>query len=87
MPLANQKLAKTFLTNLGVIELFCSFRLVLEEKTGKEVPESSRLEFLDEILANNFALSDAADNMCTFGNFRKPFTMITSLSELYFRFT
>ena len=28
----------------------------------KEVPESSRLEFLQEFLANNFALSDAEDN-------------------------
>ena len=34
----------TFLTIFGVIEILCSFRLVLEEKTGKEIPESSRLE-------------------------------------------
>ena len=27
----------TFLTILGVIELLCSFRLVLEGKTGKEI--------------------------------------------------
>ena len=39
-----------------------SFRLVLEGKTGKEIPESSRLEFLEKFLANNFALSDAEDN-------------------------
>ena len=32
----------TFLTFLGVTEI-CSFRLVLEGKTGKEIPESSRL--------------------------------------------
>ena len=51
----------TFLTILGVIEI-CSFRLVLEGKTGKEIPESSRLEFLDKFLANNFALSEAEDN-------------------------
>ena len=37
----------TFLTILGVIEILCSFRLVLEGKTGKETPESSRLEFLE----------------------------------------
>ena len=40
----------------------CSFRLVLEGKTGKEIPESSRFEFLGKLLANNFALSDAEDN-------------------------
>ena len=36
--------------------------LVLEGKTGKEIPESSRLEFLEKFSANNFALSDAEDN-------------------------
>ena len=29
---------------------------------GKEIPESSWLEFLEKFLANNFALSDAEDN-------------------------
>ena len=118
----------TFLTILGVMDILCSFRLVLEEKTGKEIPESSRLEFLEKLLANNFALSDAEDNtsgplnrggiasfifvgntisnpskvlrakflgtdglfcfskVCKFGSFKNPFAMITSLSELYFRF-
>ena len=52
----------TFLTVLGVTEILCSFRLVLEEKTGKETLESSRLEFLEKFLANNFALSDTEDN-------------------------
>ena len=52
----------TFLTILGVTEILCSFRLVLERKTGKEMPKSSRLEFLEKSLANNFALSDAQDN-------------------------
>ena len=52
----------TFLITLGVTEILCSFRLVLEGKTGKEIPESSRLEFLERFLANNFALSDAEDN-------------------------
>ena len=51
----------TFLIILGVTEI-CSFRLVLEGKTGKEIPESSRLEFLEKFSANNFALSDAEDN-------------------------
>ena len=44
-----------FLPILGVTEILCSFRLVLEEKTGKELPESS----LEEFSANNCALSDA----------------------------
>ena len=51
----------TFLTILRVTEILCSFRLVLEGKTGKEMPESSRLEFLEKFSANNFALSDAED--------------------------
>ena len=52
----------TFLTILGVMDILCSFRLVLEGKTGKEIPESSRFEFLEKFLSNNFALSDAEDN-------------------------
>ena len=52
----------TFLTILGVTEILCSFRLVLEGKTGKGIPKSSRLEFLEKFSANNFALSDAEDN-------------------------
>ena len=50
-----------FLTFLRVTEM-CSFRLVLERKTGKDILESSRLEFLEKFLANNFAWSDAEDN-------------------------
>ena len=42
------KFIMTFLTILGVIETLCSFRLVLKGKTGKEIPESSRLEFLEK---------------------------------------
>ena len=52
----------TYLTILGVMEILCSFRLVVEGKTGKEIPESSRFEFLEKFLANNFALSNAEDN-------------------------
>ena len=47
---------------MGVTEILCSFRLVLEGKTGKEIPKSSGLEFLEKFSANNFALSDAEDN-------------------------
>ena len=49
----------TFLTILRVTEI-CSFRLVPEEKTSKEVPESSK--FLEKFSENNFALSDAEGN-------------------------
>ena len=52
----------TFLTILGVIEVLCSFKLVLEEKSGREIPESSRLEFSERFSANNFVLSDAENN-------------------------
>ena len=61
MSLTNQD-SLTFLTILGVTEILCSFKLVLEGKTGKEIPESSKLEFLEKFSANNFALSDAEDN-------------------------
>ena len=40
----------TFLTILGVTEILYSFRLVLEEKTGEGINESSRLEFLEKLL-------------------------------------
>ena len=52
----------TFLTILGVTEISCSFRLLLEGKTGKEICESSRLEFSGKFSASKFALSDAEDN-------------------------
>ena len=54
-------LVMTFFTNLGVTGILCSFRIVLEGKTYKEIPESSRLEFLEMFLANNFALSDVEE--------------------------
>ena len=38
----------TFFSNLEVICILCSFRLVLEGKAVKEIPESSRLEFLEK---------------------------------------
>ena len=48
----------TFLTILGVTEIFCSFKLVLvEEKTDKEIPQSSRLDFAEKFSGNYFALS------------------------------
>ena len=53
---------KTFLTILGVTEILCGLRLVLERKPGKEIPESSRLELFEKFSANDFALSDAEEN-------------------------
>ena len=53
----------TFLFILEVTEILCSFRLVLEGKTDKEIPKSSRLEFLEKFLANNLALTDVEDNI------------------------
>ena len=60
--MANQGPVMTFLSNLEVIGILCSFRLVLLEKTGRETPESSRLDFLEKISANNLALLDAEEN-------------------------
>ena len=40
------RLVMTFLTNLRVTEILCSFRLVIEGKTGKKISKSTRLEFL-----------------------------------------
>ena len=56
------RLVMTFSTNLGVTEILCSFRLVLEGEIGKEIPESLKLEFLEKFLANIFTLSGAEDN-------------------------
>ena len=36
----------TYLTILGFTEILCNLKLVLEGKSGKEIPESSRFEFL-----------------------------------------
>ena len=47
---------------MGVTKILCSFRLALEGKTGKEIPEPSRLDFLEKFSANNFALSDVEES-------------------------
>ena len=52
----------TFLTILGFTEILRSFRLLLEEKTGKEIPELSRLVFLEKFSAKIFVLLVAEDN-------------------------
>ena len=75
------------------MELLCSFRLVLEGATGKEIPQSSQLELLAKFLENNFALSKLGSDglfsfssIWKFGSFKNPFAMVTFLSELYTRF-
>ena len=55
----------TFLAILRVNDILCSFTLVLEGKTGKEIPEISRSEFLEKFSANSFALLDAENNTWT----------------------
>ena len=57
------RLVLNFLTNLRVTEKLCNFRLVLEGKTGKEIPESSRLEYLEKCFSNYFSLSNAEYNI------------------------
>ena len=52
----------TFLTNLGLWEILCNSRLVLEEKAVKDSPEPSRLEFFKMLFWNNFTLSGAEDS-------------------------
>ena len=46
-----------------MIEILRGFREVLEWKVGKEISQSSGLEVLEKILGNNFALSDAEENI------------------------
>ena len=46
---------------MGVTEILCSFKLVLEGKIGKDIPESSRPEFLEKFSGKTFALSDTED--------------------------
>ena len=50
------RFAVIFLTILGLTEILCSFRLVLEEKAGKEIPESSRLEFSEKFLVSTYQM-------------------------------
>ena len=47
---------------MGVAGILCIFKLVLEGKAGKEMPELLRLQLLGKFSASNFALSDGEDN-------------------------
>ena len=57
------RLVTSIPTILIVMEILRCFRLVQDGKTGKVIPESSRLEFLEKFSANNFALSDVEDSI------------------------
>ena len=65
---------------MGVTETLCSFRLVLDEKIGQEIPKVPRAKFLGNDGLFCFI------STCKFGSFKNPFATITSLPELYFRF-
>ena len=49
----------TVSTNVGVTGTLCSFRLLLERKAAKLLPESSELKLFEKISTNKFTLSDA----------------------------
>ena len=51
------RLVMIFLIILGVTEIW-NFRLVLEDKMGRETPKSSGIEVFEKFLANNFPVSD-----------------------------
>ena len=47
---------------MGVTEILGSFKLVPERKRDQEIPDSTRLKFLEKLSANNFALSNEEGN-------------------------
>ena len=69
-PLLKYNQDQTLLMNQGLYDPFnhlVSYRNMLSQtscrrKTGKEIPKSSRQEFLKKFLANNFTLSDTEGN-------------------------
>ena len=48
--------------NLGSYRNIMQFQISSRREIAKELPESSRYEFLAKFLANIFALSDAKEN-------------------------
>ena len=52
----------TSLTILEIKEMSCGFRLFLERRASKEIPESSRFEFFEQFLTNKFTLLNAENN-------------------------
>ena len=55
----------TFFANLGVTRIFCSFKLFRERKAYKEILESSKWEFLENISGNISALPPAENKTQT----------------------
>ena len=49
------RFSMTFLTILAVIEILCSFRIVLEGNTGKEIPES-KIRVLRKVFSKQFCV-------------------------------
>lgn len=49
-------LVMSFLTKLGVTGILRSFRLVLKEKAGKEIPRVINIRVFQKFSANNVAL-------------------------------
>ena len=60
-PFDKSRFIMTFLTILGVTEILCSFKLVTKTKTDEVIPESSRLEFLENFSTKYLGLSDPQD--------------------------
>ena len=55
-PLSNQSCLWSYLTNSRVKGILCSFSPVINEKQGKDTPESSTLEILQKISTENFLI-------------------------------
>ena len=51
----------TFLTSWGVTEIY-GFKLVLKGKKSRQIRVSSRLEFLEKFVIDNFAFLDTENN-------------------------
>ena len=51
----------TFLTSWGVTEIY-SIKLVLKGKKSRQIRVSSRIEFLEKFVINNFAFLDTENN-------------------------
>ena len=74
--LDKSRLIVTFLTNLGYTWILCSFKLVLEGKPYKEIPEwVIKIEVLRKAFLNSFALVESKEKILgqvrTLGNSQK----------------
>ena len=69
------RLVMTLLTSLLVLGKLCSLKLVLEGKECKDIHVSSKLEFVERFLANNFVFV-----ICRKQNFYQMIMKITPIS-------